>query len=135
MFFFFFLKIREKHSDCNLTNLTYSYHFRSKSETTTDLFSFVKVRQNFEDTKFILLKIVKILKFLQYSRDGSQVHRANMHNPLQHIYLFHIQQDKNYQEVDALSFQTFGQDYYHSLPHILHHCDIQTNMFHLFSSS
>ena len=75
------LKIREKHSDCNLTNLTYSYHFRSKSETTTDLFSFVKVRQNFEDTKFILLKIVKILKFLQYSRDGSQVHRANMHNP------------------------------------------------------
>ena len=65
MFFFLKLKIREKHSDCNLTNLTYSYHFRSKSETTTDLFSFAKVRQNFEDTKFILLKIVKILKFLQ----------------------------------------------------------------------
>ena len=60
MFFFLKLKIREKHSDCNLTNLTYSYHFRSKSETTTDLFSFANVIYYFETTKFIWLKIVKI---------------------------------------------------------------------------
>ena len=60
MFFFLKLKIREKHSDCNLTNLAYSYHFRSKSETTTDLFLFAKVSHFFETTKFIWLKIVKI---------------------------------------------------------------------------
>ena len=59
MFFFLKLKIREKHSDCNLTNLTYSYHFRSKSETTTDLFSFAKVLLYFRFSKYFLLKIVK----------------------------------------------------------------------------
>ena len=60
MFFFLKLKIREKHSDCNLTNLTYSYHFRSKSETTTDLISFANIRQLFQITKKFMLKNYKL---------------------------------------------------------------------------
>ncbi len=66
MFFFLKLKIREKHSDCNLTNLTYSYHFRSKSETTTDLISFANISQIFELTKLFLLKIVNFFIFLLF---------------------------------------------------------------------
>ena len=56
MFFFLKLKIREKHSDCNLTNLTYSYHFRSKSETTTDLFSVCKGTTLFSILQIFFIK-------------------------------------------------------------------------------
>ena len=54
-----FKKIREKHSDYYQIFKNPFLNTRSKSETATDLFSFAKVSQNFETTKFILLKIVK----------------------------------------------------------------------------
>ena len=58
-----FTKIFTRHHQKSLYSLTLhtdSYHFRSKSETTTDLFLFAKVSHFFETTKFIWLKIVKI---------------------------------------------------------------------------